>query len=56
MKEEMISTKHLMIDVHDPSAGFIIKELLSKTILSRMTLKKFMVIIVYKPIILISLF
>ncbi|GES76941.1 kinase-like domain-containing protein [Rhizophagus clarus] len=41
-KEEMISTKHLLIDVHDPSACFIIKELLSKTILSRMTLQKFM--------------
>ncbi|CAB4425549.1 unnamed protein product [Rhizophagus irregularis] len=42
MKEELISTKHLIIDVQDPTAGFIIKELLSKTILSRMTLQKFM--------------
>ncbi|CAB4383218.1 unnamed protein product [Rhizophagus irregularis] len=42
MKEEMISTKHLIIDVQDPTACFIIKELLSKTILSRMSLQKFM--------------
>ncbi|GES76937.1 kinase-like domain-containing protein [Rhizophagus clarus] len=41
-KEEMTSNKHLLIDVHDPSACFIIKELLSKTILNRMTLQKFM--------------
>ncbi|PKC55367.1 kinase-like protein [Rhizophagus irregularis] len=41
MKEELISTKHLIIDVQDPTACFIIKELLSKTILSRMSLQKF---------------
>ncbi|CAB4425546.1 unnamed protein product [Rhizophagus irregularis] len=41
-KEEMISTRHLLIDVHDPSACFIIKELLSKTIINRMTLQIFM--------------
>ncbi|GBC50222.2 uncharacterized protein OCT59_017269 [Rhizophagus irregularis] len=41
-KEEMISTKRLIIDVQDPTACFIIKELLSETILSRMSLQKFM--------------
>jgi hypothetical protein len=44
-KNEMTSTKHLSIDVHDPSACFIIRELLSKTILNRMTLQNFMVIV-----------
>jgi hypothetical protein len=34
-----------LIDIRDPSACFIIKELLSKQILRRMTLQKFMVIV-----------
>ncbi|RIA81455.1 kinase-like domain-containing protein [Glomus cerebriforme] len=42
-KEEMISTKYLSVrDVHNPSACCVIRKLLSKNILNRMTLQEFM--------------